>query len=654
MGDFMNFRMQKFGLTACLPTALAAVMMMASVPPSQAVPQTSDGSHSAEAGHSAAPAGPASAAPASPRKIDVTRPRFVELSPDGSTLFAASPEGLLTAIDTAQGVVDGTVQAGPTTSMILSPGGSLAFLATGASVTTVDTTTMTIKTVVPMDDDVASLVVGPAGTELYVGLKNAGLKIVDVAQGKVTAQVAAGASITKLLATPDGAKLYALRGGAVSVIDTKSRTVVSGGPMTGTDGTISPDGTRLVTVHGWGLSVINTASDQVMAGFSTFLEPSAPVFTPDSKRAFFEDHGQPYYPAPGRRVISNPMVSQLNLETLTVGQATPDRQEWSTMVVHPDGTRLYRTQSTQLQVWGARSDGFAIPLVQSIPLGAYASVQKMAPDGSKLYAASVDANAIWMVDTSGPPKNVWKDYNSDAATDLLARDTAGTLWLYPGDGKKGWLPRSAVGSGWNGMSLILSAGDFNGDAHPDVLARDSAGDLWLYPGSGQSGWLPRTKVGVGWNAMTAVVTPGDFDGDGKADVLARDSAGDLWLYPGNGSGGWLPRTKIGTGWNQMSTLLGPGEFGAPGGDVMAKDASGTLWLYEGDGKGGWLPRKVAGIGWNEMTALATPGDVDSDGLPDVLARDANGNLMLYRGTASGGLRNGLQVGAGWNVMTAIL
>ncbi|SCZ59327.1 DNA-binding beta-propeller fold protein YncE [Arthrobacter sp. UNCCL28] len=648
------FLARKISLKAGLSGAFAAVLVMAAMPPAQAAPPSSDAVAVPATVPSTSPATVQAATATAPRKIDIAHPKFVELKKDGTKLFVASPEGLLSVIDTAQGVVAKSVQAGPTTALALSTNGSTAFLATGTSVTIIDASAMTVKYVVPVGDEVAGLVVSPGGTALYVGLKTAGVKVVDVAQGKVTAQIPVGGSITKLLATPDGAKLYVLKGASVAVIDTKSRTVLATDPMTGTDGTVSPDGTRLVTTHGWGLSVINTATDKVLATFQTFLEPSAPVFTPDSKRAFFEDHGQPYYPSPGRRVINNPMVSQLNLETLAVGQATPDRQEPGTLVMNPDGTRLYRSNATVIQVWGARSEDSSIPLVEDLQLGAYTSVRAITPDGSKLYATSVDGNAIWVLDTSGPPKNVWKDYNSDGATDVLARDTAGTLWLYPGDGKRGWLPRSAVGSGWNGMSLILSAGDFNGDTHADVLARDAAGDLWLYPGNGRSGWLPRTKVGVGWNAMTAVVAPGDFNGDGKADVMARDAAGDFWLYPGNGSGGWLPRANAGTGWNQMTTILGPGEFGSPGGDIMAKDAAGTLWLYEGNGNGGWLPRRQIGIGWNVMTAIVTPGDINSDGVPDVLARNSAGSLILYRGTATGGLQTDLHVGSGWNVMTAIL
>ncbi|WP_084033605.1 IPT/TIG domain-containing protein [Arthrobacter sp. 35/47] len=97
--------------------------------------------------------------------------------------------------------------------------------------------------------------------------------------------------------------------------------------------------------------------------------------------------------------------------------------------------------------------------------------------------------------------------------------------------------------------------DFNGDGTVDVLARDSAGRLWLYPGNGAAGWLAKKQVGSGWQSMTAILGPGDFDGDANADVLARDSAGRLWLYPGNGSAGWLTKALVGSSWNGMTGIL---------------------------------------------------------------------------------------------------
>jgi hypothetical protein len=52
------------------------------------------------------------------------------------------------------------------------------------------------------------------------------------------------------------------------------------------------------------------------------------------------------------------------------------------------------------------------------------------------------------------------------------------------------------------MTAIVTPGDFNGDARPDVLARDSSGNLWLYPGNGAGGWLTRSRVGQGWSGYT--------------------------------------------------------------------------------------------------------------------------------------------------------
>ncbi|WP_377959667.1 FG-GAP-like repeat-containing protein [Arthrobacter flavus] len=149
------------------------------------------------------------------------------------------------------------------------------------------------------------------------------------------------------------------------------------------------------------------------------------------------------------------------------------------------------------------------------------------------------------------------DFNGDQFVDVLARErSTGYLWLYRGNGTGSWLPRVRVGSGWNIFNAIVGPGDFNGDGRVDVLARDRAtGYLWLYPGNGTGGWLPRSRVGHGWNSMTAVMSPGDFNGDRTADVLARDSQGILWLYPGNGSGGWLPRVQVGTGWNGLNLIF---------------------------------------------------------------------------------------------------
>ncbi|WP_269045151.1 glycoside hydrolase family 3 N-terminal domain-containing protein [Paenarthrobacter sp. Z7-10] len=240
----------------------------------------------------------------------------------------------------------------------------------------------------------------------------------------------------------------------------------------------------------------------------------------------------------------------------------------------------------------------------SIP-AMYSAVLHLAQT-SPVFLAQVNAAALknLQVKAGGGAPNSPKDFNGDGHPDVLARDGAGLLWLYPGDGHGGWLSRIRVGSGWNGFTGLVGPGDFNGDGRPDVLARDGAGLLWLYPGNGHGGWLSRIRVGSGWNGFTGLVGPGDFNGDGHPDVLARDGAGLLWLYPGNGHGGWLPRSQVGWGWNGFNALVGPGDFNGDGHpDVLARDGAGLLWLYPGNGHGGWLSRIRVGSGWNTFSTV---------------------------------------------------
>ena len=251
------------------------------------------------------------------------------------------------------------------------------------------------------------------------------------------------------------------------------------------------------------------------------------------------------------------------------------------------------------------------------------------------------------------------DFNGDWDNDVLARVTAtGDLRLYAGTGLGGLFPGVRIGSGWNGLSPLETPGDVNGDGPLDVLTRaPSTGDLWLYRGDGRGGWLPRTRVGTGWNSVNAIVAPGDFDGDQRVDLLARErSTGYLWLYRGTGRGGWLTRVRVGSGWQGFNALVGPGDLNGDGfADLLARQASnGSLWLYPGNGQGGWLPRARVGSGWGGMTAVMSPGDLDGDRTPDVLARDPSGRLWLYRwAAATKSWLPRVQVGSGWSGFNAI-
>lgn len=260
------------------------------------------------------------------------------------------------------------------------------------------------------------------------------------------------------------------------------------------------------------------------------------------------------------------------------------------------------------------------------------------------------------------------DFTGDGKADVLATEvhlpgTGGTLWLYPGSGAGGFLPREFVGNGWHVMTALIPSGDWNGDGTADLLARDSGGTLWLYPGRGSGDFGTRAVIGVGWNGMTSILGPGDFNGDARPDVIARDTGGRLWLYPGNGTGGWLPRLLIGIGWAGMTAMVAPGDFSGDGNADLITRESGRLWLFRGNGAAGFvLPRVQIGSGWDGMTAITGPGDFSGDGHADLLARTStawvggsSGDLVMYRGNGAGGwIRPPLLVGIYWNGMRLIV
>ncbi|WP_175538639.1 FG-GAP-like repeat-containing protein [Arthrobacter sp. cf158] len=591
---------------------------------------------------------------------------ILKFSRDGSRAFVYGSQYFADIYAPAD-MVSGSVEVMNAFDLAMSPSGSTAYLPTSyetADVAVVDTVRHTVTARIPLAEEAQKVAISANGAVLYAlsgrpydsPLRNGVVSVIDLAAKAVKAVVPVGAGANDVLVAPSGDKIYVSNyaDNTVTVISAATNKVVKTIPIEGGlgRGSISADGAKIFYPKpAGGIAVVGISMDTVLANIPTNSPVNAPVFTRDGSRAYFVDQ----YPGRivnGENVPGDYSVSEIDLakntaraiSTVDPGQGTPGRPVVQTS---PDGKRLY--------VLGSKAVVLTLPSLQvlaSTPMPRMVSSFTMSPDGSKGYGLTTGGGHIVVVNA---PRldNVRKDYNSDFATDILARDSGGALWLYPGNANKGWLTRTRAGSGWNGMNLVVTPGDFNGDLKPDVLARDNSGDLWLYPGDGQSYWWSPSKIGVGWNAMTAVFAPGDFDYDGHSDILARDGAGDLWLYPGNGMGGWLSRTKVGSGWNDMTAIMGPGRNANPGTDVLARDSAGTLWLYERDLSNRWVPRRQVGTGWNAMTSIVTPGDFDGDDIPDILARDFSGDFWLYPGTEHGGYQPGVRVGAGWNVMTAI-
>ncbi|MFD0431861.1 FG-GAP repeat domain-containing protein [Streptomyces zhihengii] len=130
------------------------------------------------------------------------------------------------------------------------------------------------------------------------------------------------------------------------------------------------------------------------------------------------------------------------------------------------------------------------------------------------------------------------DLTGDGRADLVATDKAGALWLHQGTGSTSapFAARRKVGlGGWQAFNQITAVGNVAGGPAGDLVARDTAGVLWLYQGRGDGTFTTRVKVGGGWGAYTHLVGIGDGNRDGRADLWASSPDGGSYFYQGTGN-----------------------------------------------------------------------------------------------------------------------
>ncbi|MFE3526478.1 FG-GAP repeat domain-containing protein [Streptomyces sp. NPDC059161] len=248
---------------------------------------------------------------------------------------------------------------------------------------------------------------------------------------------------------------------------------------------------------------------------------------------------------------------------------------------------------------------------------------------------------------------------------MLAIDSVGKLYLYPGRGDGTLGDRISTGSGgWSGAS-ISHRGDWTGDGKEDLIAR-IGGEIRVYPGRGDG----RLGEAVGLNGALGNILPGtaqivsvgDMNGDGYPDLVASYN-GALWLYPGDPAKkpGVKAAVKLGGGWAPYTLSALGGNTGAKTADLLARNTSdGTLWRYPGSGNGFGDRTLFSAGSWTPANRpLITAGDdADGNGLPDLWATTGDGKLLFYSGgrDANGNPIDGSSTvigSAGWNGIKTI-
>ncbi|CUM39260.1 VCBS repeat-containing protein [Streptomyces gardneri] len=129
------------------------------------------------------------------------------------------------------------------------------------------------------------------------------------------------------------------------------------------------------------------------------------------------------------------------------------------------------------------------------------------------------------------------DLTGDGKADLVATDKAGDLYLYKGTGSATtpFGARKKLGGGWGGYNQLTAVGNLAGGPAGDLLARDTAGVLWLHLGKGDGTFATRVKVGAGWGGFTELIGFGDANKDGRTDLYAWNKNGPSYFYAGTGN-----------------------------------------------------------------------------------------------------------------------
>ncbi|WP_394619666.1 FG-GAP-like repeat-containing protein [Lentzea sp. JNUCC 0626] len=181
-------------------------------------------------------------------------------------------------------------------------------------------------------------------------------------------------------------------------------------------------------------------------------------------------------------------------------------------------------------------------------------------DNGDAYSASRQIGQGWNVFD----KIIGADVTGDGFTDLVGRKPDGTLWLYANnfvrDNGDAYSAGRQIGQGWNGFNEILGA-DVTGDGFTDLVARRTDGTLWLYANNiirdNGDAYSASRQIGQGWGNLDII--PADVTGDGFTDLVARRTDGTLWLYANNyvrdNGDAYSASRQIGQGWNGFNKIV---------------------------------------------------------------------------------------------------
>lgn len=240
------------------------------------------------------------------------------------------------------------------------------------------------------------------------------------------------------------------------------------------------------------------------------------------------------------------------------------------------------------------------------------------------------------------------DLSGDGLPDLVARDSAGVVWVFTGNGKGLTTHRYAIATDWGSMTALVRPGDWNEDGFADLIARDAAGTMWLYPGNGQGGLQPRQELTTGWGQYISITAVSGYQFDGDVCLFPLDpDRHNVWMFCQDGEGNFSGHYSVPYEYGELysypllSSVAGAGDFvglGRPGFFHRSTwpETFGGGWEYTVYAKFEpfWYHPILYGEPWVSYVALAGAGDFDGNFRGDLVALDTSGQLWLVRSSGS--------------------
>lgn len=314
-----------------------------------------------------------------PRPIDGIVGAMV-LSPDGGRLYSVTASAapgessdtnfdyLIAVTDVGQGSTGASTPIRRVVDLELSPDGTLLFAAGDDGLITFDTKKMDILgEPVPIGSGAFDVALSPDGSRAYVTSKEGtDVAVVDTATGdSVGEPIDVGGKGSKLVISPDRDEVYVLNEGGLFVIDTTTGKVV-GDPIAverGFELAVSPKGDRVYVIgsevvedpaegkdpYAPYLAVIDPAATDVVSQIPIEGVPSDIVVSPTGRRVYVSSYfeGLMVIDPKARAVIGEPLaisVSSLELSAdgsrLYIGQHEDHIQVLDTVKLEPVGEAI--------------------------------------------------------------------------------------------------------------------------------------------------------------------------------------------------------------------------------------------------------------------------------------------------------------------------